>query len=250
MDWRYLWKMLPPMAIPSVWPRPRKKENIETAKAKFLGWEAAWSCVCRAGKSLSCTVSREYSRETRLAKHLHAKTNTDDQVREDDLSELCLRIDRTQECHSEGRQSPSTPDCPTELARLADGDTSHDGHWSYGERCGKEGYTGDDRAVPSDAFEVERLIVEQSPQCHAVERCRDVCNVCRPVREDDEAQDGLLGNLEFVKSSQDEADDSSAEWNRDSPAEPVVLHATPADGNEDRCHAPHKHEGADPVGLL
>jgi hypothetical protein len=41
MGWHYLWNMLPPMAIPSVCPRPRKKENIETAKAKFLGWEAA-----------------------------------------------------------------------------------------------------------------------------------------------------------------------------------------------------------------
>jgi hypothetical protein len=30
----YLWKMLPPMAMPSVWPRPRKKENMETAKAR------------------------------------------------------------------------------------------------------------------------------------------------------------------------------------------------------------------------
>jgi hypothetical protein len=195
-------------------------------------------------------VSQKHNIETTLAEHLHAKTNTDDQVCEDDLSELGFRVDRAKERHSESRQSPSTPNGPAELASLADGNSSHDSHWSNSECCGEESDTGDDWAVPSDSFEVERLIVEQRPQRHTVEGCSDVRNVRCPVRKDDEAQDRLHRNFEFVKPSENESNDSSAEWDRDSPAEPVVLYTAPADWDEDGCHTPHKHEGTDPVSLL
>ena len=166
------------------------------------------------------------------------------------MRELSLEVDRAEECHPESGQSPSAPDRPTELARLADGYAGHDRHRSYGECCRKQCDTGDDWTVSSDAFEVERLIVEQRPQRHTMECRSDVRNVCCPVREDDKSQDRLCRNSELVKSSEHESDDPSAEWNRDSPAQPVVLYTAPADGNEDGRHTSNKHEGSDPVGLL
>jgi hypothetical protein len=87
--------MLPPMAIPSVWPRPRKKENMETAKARCWGWVAAWSWVWRDGKSLDQLVSLQRRPvNSSIMQDLHAKTNTDDQICEHNLRELCLGVYR------------------------------------------------------------------------------------------------------------------------------------------------------------
>lgn len=52
----YFWKMFPPMAMPRVWPRPRKKAKVATAEAMWCWGEADWSWNCRAGKRL-CLLS-------------------------------------------------------------------------------------------------------------------------------------------------------------------------------------------------
>lgn len=107
------------MAMPIVWPRPRKKENIETAAARFFGSDAACSWVCRAGNSLQKSRESKAMHVTGL-KDLRSKPNARNQVRKQYLGELCIDIDSNEKGDSDKCASPASPYREAKLAHLAD----------------------------------------------------------------------------------------------------------------------------------
>lgn len=120
-----------------------------------------------------------------------AEAEAGDQVDEDPLRDGGVDVEEVQDPRAERRQCPAEPDGPAVAAGFGDQKADDDGAGRDGEGGGEESDAGDDGRVASHGFEIEGLVVQEAPEYEAVDDGVCVRDVCRPVREDGQTNDGF-----------------------------------------------------------
>jgi len=170
-----------------------------------------------------------------------------DEVEEDPGGDGGVDVEEHHEAAAERGDCPPGPDGPAVASCFRDDDPGDHGRGRDGETFREGGHAGDDGGVALDGLVVERDVIDDGPEHHAVHDGVEVRDPCRPVRKDGKRHQGLLGYKALVQAKSDYTRQPEDQWDECLPAAPGEHDAAPGDGDNSRGGGRQEEDHAEPI---
>lgn len=176
-----------------------------------------------------------------------ARPEAGDEVQEDPGGDGGVHVEEHHQPAAERGDGPPGPHHPAVPSRLRDGDPRDHGRRRDGEAFREGGHAGNDGGVSLDGLVVQRDIVDDRPEHHAMDDRVEIRDARRPVREDGNRHQGLRGHEALVQAKSHDTRQPEDQGDQRVPAAPGEHDAAPGDGDDRRGGGRQEQQHPEPI---